>query len=41
MGRLNYRKYIACRHGWVNQSLAKEHIQYVRIMLREYPIPEA
>ena len=41
MGRLDYHKCVACRRGWVGRNLAKERVQYAKIMLKRYPTPEA
>jgi hypothetical protein len=37
---MDYHKCLACRRGWVNERLAKERLEYAKIMLEKYPQKE-
>ena len=40
MGCMNYRKYIACKKGWVNEKIARDRKAWAQVMKERYPKPE-
>ncbi len=39
MGKMKYRKCIACKKGWVNKKTAKDRVEWSRVMLERYHQP--
>jgi hypothetical protein len=37
MGRLDYHKCITCRKAWVSRHIARERVEYLKLMLSRYP----
>lgn len=40
MGSMNYRKYLACKKGWVNEKTAHNRKQWVEVKKERYPEPK-